>query len=243
MGCGQPKINMNYGSFEELLTEIKSKDFQSVFYLDFARIDNFAKQHIYTQIIQNLAAILHIFDADQIYPVFRFDDAVYPLRFPDFKNYMFAGEYRVIEEVENAVKTISGKQESTLDCVLDHAIEQSEQSPNQHLIMMVLISDFCEVTSLTHSKLVKCSSFPVSFIICGSGAGSYKKFISLDVMRTRIFDNLHFVDYGKIQYQMGYYNLLSEEEKTKLTQRDFLVEFFREVPTQRKLIDELGMLQ
>ena len=194
----------------------------------------------YGKALRIMSRIVHTFDDDDIYPVYRFgcihtqDKSVLPLMYPDREDPHFEGFDAVKKAYEHIAPQIEMSGPTTFAPMIRQAIEISKECGNQYMILVLLTDGDVTDMDADMKALQEASNYPLSVVAIGLGDGPFKRMRILeDNISGRRFSNFHFVNFTKIELKVG---------KCESPEIMLATAMMQEIPSQYASIKRLGYL-
>ena len=195
----------------------------------------------YAKALRIMSRIIHKFDDDDIYPVYRFgcantkDKSVLPLLYPDQEDPHFEGFDAVKKAYEHIAPQIEMSGPTTFAPMIRQAIEISKECCNQYMILVLLTDGDVSDMDADMKALQEASNYPLSVVAVGLGDGPFDKMrVFDDDIRGRKFDNFQFVNFTEIEMKAG---------KCANPELVLATAMMQEVPSQFSFIKKLGYLK
>ncbi len=195
----------------------------------------------YGKALRIMSRIVHKFDDDDIYPVYRFgcantkDKSVLPLLYPDQEDPHFEGFDAVKKAYEYIAPQIEMSGPTTFAPMIKQAIEISKECCNQYMILVLLTDGDVSDMDADVKALQEASNYPLSVVAVGLGDGPFDKMrVFDDDIRGRKFDNFQFVNFTEIEMKAG---------KCENPELVLATAMMQEVPSQFSFIKKLGYLK
>ncbi|CAL6048119.1 Copine_I [Hexamita inflata] len=243
---GEAEVNPDrFKSFDQLEATLHSlgiKNFQSIFFIDFSKSNNFGQNHDvvnikdnrYFKILSSLRTVIDKFDDDKIYPAYRFgcvrtrERTILPLAWDEqnMQSYTqqdaeYVGFDAVIQAYVHAVQNVTFAGPTSLCNLVNASINYSKAHPGEHILSFILCDGAMCWPTLDMEAVIEASAYPISFIAVSVGEVHDRTLECLDDLRGRKFDNFQYVNYRELEAtleKIGKREL--KKSKSQFEQRD-----------------------
>ncbi|TNJ28051.1 Phospholipid-binding Copine Family Protein [Giardia muris] len=159
----------------------------------------------YEKVIRIMSLVVHEFDEDDIYPVYRFGcvntrgSSVLPLMYPSQEDPHFAGFDGVCTAYRQITPHIRMSGPTTFGPLIAQAIEISKVCPGQMFILLILTDGDVVDVELDMKMIAEASTHPIVIVAVGLGDGPFEKMDQLANTPNRRFSNFTFVNFTALE--------------------------------------------
>ena len=190
----------------------------------------------YERVISVVGRTLAEFDDDNLIPAYGFghklENPSEPLLdFARGEPHPCVGFEAVLDKYRTIVRNVKFAGPTSFAPIIDKAVEIVRTERAYHILVIIADgqvtpdNDFCTPYSDTVRSIVAASKYPLSIVVVGVGDGPWEQMNEMDEgMPTRVFDNLHFVDFHSVWD--------SEPGSDAMKDASFAVAALQEIPSQ-----------
>ncbi|TNJ26215.1 Copine I [Giardia muris] len=250
-------IDDYYKNYDELTAAIRKagvESMQMVVGIDFSKSNEWTgeksygrglhdlgvKETPYEKALRIMSRIVHEFDEDDIYPVYRFgcintkSSSVLPLLYPTQEDPHFHGFDEVCKAYRQIAPHIEMSGPTTFAPMIYQAIEICKTCPRQFFLLLLLTDGDVSDMEQDCKAIVDASHYPLAISAIGIGDGPFDKMKFFDdKVKGRKFDNFQFVNMTEVEKKAA------KKENPELILATSLIQ---EVPSQYSFCKKLGYL-